>query len=475
MEKFRKSPRRVPVFLESLKAESVFICRYLTPMRPPDKIFKSGRPDEPKAPERAARFVSLIPWVGDSPLFKDMPDLTCLSQEFLDLGVGGSEEHAILLCNYFNYIDRASGAQEAGGAEESGPQSYIVYGQAIPDGTCWYVARIDGDGFVELWDPRAGECYVFAQSAKKDRRDGGRGAPEGTGQRAHDPICPLKKIWAIVGPENVWANIQQAEAPVLMRFDLADKKCWAPFLDQKSTFFRGLKVQDDPKVQVNAPDLKYAPPADRDKVRRLEQSLRKYLISKFEEERIAEVRKTTNWNLALGERAKAVLGADPDVKELAEKEIAPALRAEDVRAKLKKGNVGEQARALLLDFEEYMLQARRGGTNSRLRGAGARMDEDIQASLAQRTLADLAGAADGRKHFWAVPLNTTFSSQDAVWDLVKNTRAHEIDHQEVEFSLSVMLAPYPSNVFSVWVYISVLRDAPAEAIPSREGGRPRRY
>jgi coiled-coil and C2 domain-containing protein 2A len=35
-----------------------------------------------------------------------MPDLYCTSQEFLDLGAGGYEEHAILLCNYFNYIDK---------------------------------------------------------------------------------------------------------------------------------------------------------------------------------------------------------------------------------------------------------------------------------------------------------------------------------------------------------------------------------
>lgn len=51
----------------------------------------------------------------------------------------------------------------------------------------------------------------------------------------------MKKIWAIAGQENVWANIQQAEAPALMRFDLADKNCWAPFLDEKSraAFFAG--------------------------------------------------------------------------------------------------------------------------------------------------------------------------------------------------------------------------------------------
>jgi len=76
----------------------------------------------------------------------------------------------------------------------------------------------------------------------------------------------------------------------------------------------------------------------------------------------------------------------------------------------------------------------------------------------QATLAALA--AQSRKQCWAVPLNTTFSSQEHIWEMVKNTRAHEIDHQEVEFSLSVMLKPYSSNVFSVWIYLSVLRDLP---------------
>lgn len=200
--------------------------------------------------------------------------------------------------------------------------------------------------------------------------------------------------------------------------------------------------------------------------------MRKYLMSKFEEERIAEVRKTTNWNLALGEQVKAVLGADQEVKDLVKKEIAPALKKEAERSRR---SVAQQTAALLSDFEEYMLHARRGGTNSEFRGEGAVVDEDIQASLAQRTLAELAGAGDGRKQFWAVPLNTTFSSQESIWEMVKNTRAHEIDHQEVEFSLSVMLKPYPANVFSVWVYISVRRDSPPDAIPSRPGDRSRRY
>lgn len=107
--------------------------------------------------------MSLIPYVDDSQLFQDMPDLTCLSQEFLDLGMGDSEEHAMLLCNMFNYIDRQSGAQVVAAEKDAGIHSYIVYGQAVPAGEGWYVARRDVDtNYVELWDPRTAECYVFA-------------------------------------------------------------------------------------------------------------------------------------------------------------------------------------------------------------------------------------------------------------------------------------------------------------------------
>jgi len=59
------------------------VSKFLSPIKPPEDIYKR---DDNRAIERAARFVSLIPYIDDSQLFKDMPDLTCTSQEFLDLG-----------------------------------------------------------------------------------------------------------------------------------------------------------------------------------------------------------------------------------------------------------------------------------------------------------------------------------------------------------------------------------------------------
>jgi coiled-coil and C2 domain-containing protein 2A len=67
----------VKLFLENIEGQSVFIPRFLSPIAPPAKdVYTKG---DFKAIERAARFVSLIPFIDDSQLFKDMPDLTCSS------------------------------------------------------------------------------------------------------------------------------------------------------------------------------------------------------------------------------------------------------------------------------------------------------------------------------------------------------------------------------------------------------------
>ena len=62
-----------------------------------------------------------------------------------------------------------------------------------------------------------------------------------------------------------------------------------------------------------------------------------------------------------------------------------------------------------------------------------------------------------------MPLNCTLTtSMDPLWEMVKNTRIHEIDNQDVEFSLSVKLRAYPCNVVSVWLYIAAFRNGDDE-------------
>ena len=104
--------------------------------------------------EKAARYVAMIPFIEDLRLFEDMPDLFSTSQEFFDLGGGDFEEHAILLANYFSYIDKKQGKDY---------KSYIVFGCGMPAGQMVFVMRKKSheDGSFELWDPIKGCCYYY--------------------------------------------------------------------------------------------------------------------------------------------------------------------------------------------------------------------------------------------------------------------------------------------------------------------------
>jgi coiled-coil and C2 domain-containing protein 2A len=95
--------------------------------------------------------------IEDSQAFNGaMPDLWCDSQEFLDLGAGDCEEHAILLCNYFNYIDEKQNRKHI--------KSYVCLGLGYPEGKTAYVMRRDtNSNHVELWNPMRGEAYFFGR------------------------------------------------------------------------------------------------------------------------------------------------------------------------------------------------------------------------------------------------------------------------------------------------------------------------
>lgn len=106
----------------------------------------------------------MIPFQDDISMFHNLPDTYTTCQEFLDLGAGDYEEHAILLANYFQYIDNI----QSPGIYES----YIVFGEAMPEGMTTYVLRKkkndnnNTNTSVELWQPLTGESYFFQEKNK---------------------------------------------------------------------------------------------------------------------------------------------------------------------------------------------------------------------------------------------------------------------------------------------------------------------
>lgn len=251
-----------------------------------------------------------------------MPDLYCTSQEFFDLGGGDYEEHAILLANYFAYIDKKQGKTY---------ESLLVMGSGMPNGHMVYVMRKDKDdvakGSFELWDPNSGYCYYYNCESSDKRILGIKcGESRVLQQRITDPICPLTQVHCLVSTSNVYVNVQKQDYPILMDFDINSSKCWKKFLPED-------KIQDS--IQ---PEIRYSDPREHTEV--IESRIQKYLVEMFQEERIKKVRKTTKWAVTINDELKRIL----------------------------------------IDCEEWSKMARKGGIKSELMGARKDQNEHMDLS-----------------------------------------------------------------------------------------------
>ena len=97
------------------------------------------------------------------------------------------------------------------------------------------------------------------------------------------------------------------------------------------------------------------------------------------------MKKTTNWNISDGDQIRRILSADPE--ENLDDEVKDRLRDRHggfnpAEAYYKRYYVDEKMTDVLIDFEEYSLRARKGGTDSILRKSGNK-DEDIRQMIVQ--------------------------------------------------------------------------------------------
>ncbi|XP_029091457.1 coiled-coil and C2 domain-containing protein 2A isoform X4 [Monodon monoceros] len=177
-----------------ISGKTVFITRYLKPLNPPQELLNT-HPNNPQATaELVARYVSLIPFLPDTVSFAGICDLWSTSDQFLDLLAGDEEEHAVLLCNYFLSL---------------GKKAWLVMGNAIPEGPTAYVLTREQSHYL-IWNPCSGHCY---------------------GQ--FDTFCPLKSVGCLIGPDNIWFNIQQYDSPLRMNFDVTKPKLWKSFFSRR--------------------------------------------------------------------------------------------------------------------------------------------------------------------------------------------------------------------------------------------------
>lgn len=230
--------------------------------------------------------------------------------------------------------------------------------------------------------------------------------------RLNDPMCPLKHIYTIVSEDNIYANIQQYDFPVVMDFDLNNKKKWAKLFESLSAlkqFFPTTKIDT-----VQTP-LLYSPPMPFNQVQVLASRIQKFLIEEFQDDRIRQVKKTTKW----------LVSAD------------------------------SKLRTLLEDCEQHSHYARKGGVNSHFLSDEMKRNQEIKIDDISKTLHSLHV---DKKRCWGFPLNCTFVSLEHLWKQVQSTKIHTVNRQDVEFALSVHIDSLPSNVLSVWIYLAAFVD-----------------
>ena len=160
--------RNIKALAINMSAKWVLVTRYLRPLKPPEDFLINFNVTI-DIMQRLARFVSLIPKVPDSIALPGICDIWCTCDQLMEMLLGDEEEHALLLCNYFLYLDK---------------RAAILLGNGIPEGLTAYVIV-----FEYGRDP----C-VFNAS---------------TGQQfsVRDSYIPLHSIGCIITQENVLIDV----------------------------------------------------------------------------------------------------------------------------------------------------------------------------------------------------------------------------------------------------------------------------
>ncbi|XP_048465130.1 protein CC2D2B-like [Rhincodon typus] len=187
--------RRVVVNTIDTECRVGIVTRYIRPLCPPQELLDIF-PENSKATfNLIARFVSLIPYLPDHLGFSDACNTWLTSQQFLNLILGGKEDHAVLLCNYFLYMK---------------VNAFVLLGTSILEGVTAYVITQEKTATM-IWNPETGECYD-----------------------QYNAFCPLQSADCLINKENVWANIQKNSLPMSINFDVTKENNWRPFFTKGS-------------------------------------------------------------------------------------------------------------------------------------------------------------------------------------------------------------------------------------------------
>ncbi|XP_017148123.1 coiled-coil and C2 domain-containing protein 2A isoform X1 [Drosophila miranda] len=147
--------------------------------------------------ESACRFVALLcqlrsydPCMGFRGVWLD-------NQTLLDSTWCSVKDQGVLLCNYMLGL---------------GLECWLVLGQSCPYGECCFVLYRQPDTAELLFvDPASGRHYQL-----------------------QDVYCPLRRVYCLVGKQNMYFNIQAETRVSMTHFNLQDAACWFPLFNRSS-------------------------------------------------------------------------------------------------------------------------------------------------------------------------------------------------------------------------------------------------
>ena len=409
--------RKIRFFAENFDGCSVFMPRYLKPdgQMPYSQIFNEN--DE-NAIEKVSKYVSLIPFIEENQTWdyaEEMPDCWCTDNQFLDLGFGDYEEHAVLLCNYFNYIDKK---------QNTGCVSYLCLGDAHPEGSTVYVIRLTPDfKEVEFWNAKTGDCYYFEKTLINTKFLCMTMSSQYKNSKSNsNKICPLKSVGAIVTFDNVLINIQDETDPSLIDFDLNNQSFWLPFLTDEARnryFPEGIKTVQKP--------IEYTPPSEKDALS-LKEAIRDYLKKVIREE-----------------RAKTKGPGDKPLKTEGLNRINPNIER------------------ILEKYEIHSFNETRSVINYRRRKAGNADREETKNKRhyldeLEKYQKEIKDELMDKNNIYGFPINLSFTTMKEIWQQIKLTNVHLIGEDNCELNLSIYVDPLPSGVNSVWIFLAIVQN-----------------
>ena len=409
--------RVIRFFAENFDGCSVFMPRYLKRdgQMPYPQLFNEN---DDNAIEKASRYVSLIPFIEENQTWdyaEEMPDCWCTDNQFLDLGFGDYEEHAVLLCNYFNYIDQK---------QKTGCVSYLCLGDAHPEGSTVYVIRLTPDfKQVEFWNAKSGDCFYFEKTLISTKFLCIPMSTQYKNSKSNsNKICPLKSVGAIVTFDNILINNQDETDPSLIDFDLNNPSLWLPFLTEEARnryFPEGIKTVQRP--------IEYTPPSEKDALN-LKEAIRDYLKRVIREE-----------------RAKIKGPGDKP------------LRTEGLN------RVNQNIERILEKYEMHNFNETKSGINyNRLKRTNSDKDEIKNKRHFLQELEkfqnEIKDELRDKNNIYGFPINLPFTTMKEIWQQIKLTNVHLIGGENTELNLSIYVDPLPSGVNSVWIFLAILQN-----------------